>query len=342
MELAQGVVLEKGPKKRPSQEGGLTGREILGLKKINVVLFPEGGTRLKQFSLPGWLLLFLILSCVTWSSVLAYIIPEFLRMRRDIPALSRLRRENQQKDRQFTRLAERINRMAEKIDELKELDQKLRIMVNLEGADEQAEPEGIGGSQPTPWRYEYNSYGSRKELVRGMHDALDDLTREIALGKQQKTSLHEFFKEQKRLLASTPSIWPVRGWLSSRFGYRTSPFTGKKEFHRGLDISARMKTPVIAPANGTVSEIRWDRWSGNVLCVNHGYGLKTVYAHLKEILVEKKQFVRRGETVALVGNTGRSTGPHLHYEVHLNKIAVDPLRYILDDSNQYQGPLAQE
>jgi murein DD-endopeptidase MepM/ murein hydrolase activator NlpD len=220
--------------------------------------------------------------------------------------------------------------MAEKIDELKELDRKLRIMVNLEGGDGQANAEGIGGSQPSPWRYEYNAYENQDELVRGMHDALDDLTREIAIGKRQKTSLHEFFKEQKRLLASTPSIWPVRGWISSRFGYRTSPFTGKKEFHRGLDISARRKTPVIAPADGTISAIRWDKWSGNVVCVNHGYGLKTVYAHLNEILVERKQFVRRGETIALVGNTGRSTGPHLHYEVHVNKIAVDPLRYIID------------
>jgi hypothetical protein len=147
-------------KKRPSQAGDLTGRKILGLKKLNVVVFPEGGTKLKQFSLPRWLLLLLILSCVAWSSVLAYIIPEFLQMRREIPALGQLRRENQQQERQFTRLAERINRMAEKIDELKELDQKLRIMVNLEGGEEQAKPEGIGGSQPTPWRYEYNSYES--------------------------------------------------------------------------------------------------------------------------------------------------------------------------------------
>ncbi len=303
----------------------------MGLKKLNVVVFPEGGTKLKQFSLPRWLLLLLILSCVAWSAVLSYIIPEFLRMRQEIPVLGQLRRENRQQERQFTRLAERINRMAEKIDELKELDQKLRVMVNLEAGDEQTKPEeGIGGSQPTASRYEYDAYESRDELVRGMHDALDDLTREIALGKREKTSLHEFFKEQKRLLASTPSIWPVRGWLSSHFGYRTSPFTGKKEFHRGLDISARMKTPIIAPADGTVSAIRWDRWSGNVLCLNHGYGLKTVYAHLKETLVERKQVVRRGDTIALVGNTGRSTGPHLHYEVHLNNIAVDPLRYIID------------
>ncbi len=294
-------------------------------------MFPEGGTKIRQFRLPRWVLFLLILSCVAWSSALVYIIPEFLRLQRKMPFLSQLRREYQQQERQFTRLAGRINRMAEKIDELKELDQKLRIMVNLEGGDEHENQEGIGGSQPTPWRYEYDSEESRSELIRGMHDALDDLTREIALGKRQKTTLHEFFKEQKRLLASTPSIWPVRGWPSSRFGYRTSPFTGKKEFHRGLDISARMKTPVIAPADGTVSAIRWDRWSGNVLCVNHGYGLETIYAHLQEILVERKQFVRRGETIALLGNTGRSTGPHLHYEVHLNNIAVDPLRYILDE-----------
>jgi murein DD-endopeptidase MepM/ murein hydrolase activator NlpD len=153
---------------------------------------------------------------------------------------------------------------------------------------------------------------------------------EIALGEEDKKELHKFLESQKILLASTPSIWPTKGWMSSRFGYRTSPFTGQKEFHKGIDISTRMNAPVIAPANGIVSHVGWNHGYGRVLTIEHGYGVKTKYAHLQKILVKKGKHVKRGETVALVGSTGRSTGPHLHYEVHLNRVAVNPLRYILN------------
>ena len=163
-----------------------------------------------------------------------------------------------------------------------------------------------------------------------MHGSLDDLDNEITIDEQNKAELYKFFENQKMLLASTPSIWPAKGWLSSRFGYRISPFTGKKEFHKGLDIATRSGNPVIAPADGVVSRIGCDHGYGNLLSLKHGYGLMTRYAHLQKILVKKGQYVKRGETIALVGNSGRSTGPHLHYEVHLNKVAVNPLRYILN------------
>jgi murein DD-endopeptidase MepM/ murein hydrolase activator NlpD len=163
-----------------------------------------------------------------------------------------------------------------------------------------------------------------------MHRSLEALDNEIAASEQNKTDLYKFLENQNAILASTPSIWPTKGWLSSRFGYRMSPFTGKREFHRGIDISTRMGAPIVAPADGIVSRVYRDRGYGNVVCVNHGYGVMTKYAHLKKTLVKKGQFVKRGETLALVGKTGRTTGPHLHYEVHLNKVAVNPLRYILN------------
>jgi murein DD-endopeptidase MepM/ murein hydrolase activator NlpD len=163
-----------------------------------------------------------------------------------------------------------------------------------------------------------------------MHRSLDNHENEMAIGEQDKADLYEFFEDQKMLLASTPSIWPTKGWMSSRFGYRISPFTGKKEFHKGIDVAARMSAPIVAPADGMVSFTGRDGGYGRVVTVRHGYGLMTKYAHLKKALVKKGQRVKRGETIALVGNSGRSTGPHLHYEVHLNNMAVDPLRYILN------------
>ena len=132
------------------------------------------------------------------------------------------------------------------------------------------------------------------------------------------------------MLAHTPSLWPTKGWVSSRFGQRVSPFTNEREFHKGLDISTSKLSPIIAPADGVVSSVRWDHGYGKILTINHDYGLKTKYAHLEDSLVKKGQYVKRGQKIALVGATGRTTGPHLHYEVHLNGAPVNPLRYILN------------
>jgi murein DD-endopeptidase MepM/ murein hydrolase activator NlpD len=118
--------------------------------------------------------------------------------------------------------------------------------------------------------------------------------------------------------------------VTSGFAYRKSPFTNEREFHEGLDISARTGTEVIAPADGVVSEIGKTYGFGNLLIISHGYGLKTTYGHLSSILVRKGQKVKRGEKIALTGSTGRTTGPHLHYEVALNGVPVNPLNYILN------------
>jgi murein DD-endopeptidase MepM/ murein hydrolase activator NlpD len=142
--------------------------------------------------------------------------------------------------------------------------------------------------------------------------------------------LYKFLEEKKSMFACTPSIWPVKGWVSSKFGYRISPFTNEREFHEGLDISVRTGTRIVAPADGVVSSIGKTYGFGTILTINHGYNLRTRYAHLSKVLVKKGQSVKRGEKIALVGSTGRSTGPHLHYEVVLSGVPVDPLNYILN------------
>jgi murein DD-endopeptidase MepM/ murein hydrolase activator NlpD len=158
---------------------------------------------------------------------------------------------------------------------------------------------------------------------------LDLLNEEIITGDQVKHKLFQYLEDQKVLLASTPSIWPTKGWLSSRFGYRISPFTERKEMHKGIDISSRLGTPVIAPADGVVISSGRNGSFGKMVSIRHGNGFLTKYAHLQKILVKKGQAVKRGEKIGLVGKTGRSTGPHLHYEVHLKGVPLNPLRYIV-------------
>ncbi|NVM26771.1 MAG: M23 family metallopeptidase [Desulfobacterales bacterium] len=304
----------------------------MAFKAITIVLFPDGTNKVKQFRLPRFLLVFFILLIVSSAAFLSWIIRDYINMKMQMPLLAHLQKENEQQKRQFVHLARRIHQMTQKMRELQQFDRNLRVMVNLEIPDDSAEIQGVGGSEPTLLLPDYSMAKTHKDLVRLLHRSLDSLNDEIAIGKQDRSELHKLLKSQKIRLASTPSISPTRGWLSSRFGYRNSPFTGEKEFHKGIDIATKMNTPVVAPANGIVSSIRWERIPGKVLYINHGYGMVTKYAHLQKVLVQKGQDVKRGETVALVGNAGRSTAPHLHYEVHLNGVPTDPLRYVSRDA----------
>ena len=120
------------------------------------------------------------------------------------------------------------------------------------------------------------------------------------------------------------------GWTTSSFGYRISPFTGRREFHKGFDIANRKGTPIISTADGMIAFAGPKGLLGNMVAIDHGHGMVTRYGHIHEIIKKRGERVKRGETIALVGNTGRSTGPHLHYEVRLNGVAVNPVNYFLN------------
>jgi len=149
-------------------------------------------------------------------------------------------------------------------------------------------------------------------------------------GRMQE--LAELIREKRDLIERIPSILPVdtdRYWFSSRFGWRRSPFTGAKEFHNGLDISGKKGTPIIAPARGKVIEKGKDLYQGNYLRINHGWGCVTIFAHLLSTIVDVDQEVDRGELIAYMGSTGRSTGPHLHYQIEVDGKVVDPFDYFI-------------
>ena len=129
------------------------------------------------------------------------------------------------------------------------------------------------------------------------------------------------------LLASIPSMWPVRGWLNSGFGYRISPSTGEREFRNGLELSTRLNAAIMAPSDGVVTSVTGDPKLGKTISIDHGYGLLTKYGYLQKALASKGQHVKRGEVIALVGIMGPLKGPGLHYEVHLSGVPVNPVRY---------------
>jgi murein DD-endopeptidase MepM/ murein hydrolase activator NlpD len=160
---------------------------------------------------------------------------------------------------------------------------------------------------------------------------LDELDKKVKAQEHESRELKSYFEDQQALLASAPSIWPVRGWVTSDFSVRLDPYTGERTLHDGMDIATALGTPVRAPADGTVVFAGIEGGYGHVLVLDHGYGLKTRYGHLSRIDVKTGDKVHRGDFVAAVGNTGRSTGPHLHYEVRVNGVADNPRKFILEE-----------
>jgi murein DD-endopeptidase MepM/ murein hydrolase activator NlpD len=213
---------------------------------------------------------------------------------------------------------------------LDQFEEKIRVIANLEPLQGDDNLFGVGGAAPEDLDPQLEITQRHEGLIREMHQQVDELDR--ASQRHEKTFgiLLDKLEGQRNLLASTPAIRPTSGWITSRFGHRVSPFTGRKEFHKGVDISNRKGTAILATANGVVTYAGIKGTMGNVLVIDHGHGMITRYAHLSEGLKKQGEKVKRGDIIAQMGSSGRSTGPHLHYEVHLNGVPVNPEHYILN------------
>lgn len=189
---------------------------------------------------------------------------------------------------------------------------------------------GIGGGETSLADMVSGLDVRQSDLAAQVDRDLERLKGRVEAQEQGFSDLVSFLEDRKSLLASTPSITPVRGWVTSAFRRRNDPFTGNAVWHRGLDISTGMGTPVLAPADGVVTYTGSKVDFGNILSLDHGYGYLTRYGHNSRIIVRAGQQVRRGQVIAFVGNTGKSTGPHLHYEVLRNGVPVNPQDYIIN------------
>ena len=169
----------------------------------------------------------------------------------------------------------------------------------------------------------------------GSLESMEARTRELERSLlDEEASLYEvrtYLDDRGSLVRSHPSLWPVRGWLTSRYGYRNSPHGEGRRLHAGIDIAAPRGTPVVAPSDGHVVFAGYHTAYGNLVIVDHGYGLSSKYAHLTRIHTRVGQRLSRGDLLGRVGSTGRSTGPHLHFEVHQDGVAVNPLRFLETD-----------
>jgi len=231
---------------------------------------------------------------------------------------------------QIQKFADEINTIKSSLVKLNTFEKKIRILANIENSAEEDSLFGIGGSIPEDLDSELPLNEKHSTLLREMHEQTQGLA--LASVNQQKVfeSLYESLKSQRNLLSSTPSIRPTEGWMSSGFGYRVSPFTGLREFHKGIDIAGRKLTEIIATADGVVTFSGKNGLYGNMIKIDHGHGMVTRYGHIHKVLKKQGEAVKRGDVIALMGNTGRSTGSHLHYEILLNGLPVNPKKYILN------------
>lgn len=248
-----------------------------------------------------------------------------------------LERKNELIQAQRNRLhffAEEINLIRNNLAELGKLEEKIRIIADLGKKNSENNEDksifGIGGVMPEPLDSRIGLENSHSSLVRGITDNADLLKNISSVKIENLEDLLGSLETKRSMLASTPSIRPAKGWVTSPFGYRESPFTGRKEFHEGYDIANRHGTPIVAPADGIVSFAGKRGLLGTAILIDHGHGILTKYGHLSQTLVQSGQKVKRGQEIGKMGNTGRSTGPHLHYVVYMNGRPVNPEKYILD------------
>ena len=255
---------------------------------------------------------------------------DYIQIKKKVFELGQLRQETQSQKSQIHFFSARIEDLERQLSKLKDFDQKIRIIANLEKIQDSTSLRGMGGPSPSDIRERLKEGKDEKGLIQQMKTDIERLQSEALSREESLSEIEKLLQSKKVMLIHTPSVWPVLGWVTSGFGFRTNPFTGLTQMHEGLDISNRVGTPVMAPADGIVLDTGNDFAYGRTLTISHGFGMVSRFAHLNKILVRSGQKVKRGDKIGEVGMTGKTTGPHLHYEVRVNGIPANPMRYILN------------
>ncbi len=267
-----------------------------------------------------------------FTSSIAYFGHHYYTLSQKSREVSELKAESKFLKLKIQKFANKVNQFERQMIRLEKLDKKLRLITSIENSENNDSGIfGIGGSPEK--RSNMIGLIPGTNTVGILSNRIEKLKAKANLRKISYDQLDRFLKGRYSYFNSTPSIWPVKGWVSVGFGYRISPFTGKKELHEGIDIASPVNSDILATADGIVVQSGEDSKYGMVIEIDHGKGIITKYANNSRNVVTTGEQVKRGQIVALIGNSERYTeGPHLHYEVIVNGIPVDPARYILEPS----------
>lgn len=284
---------------------------------FSIIVIPRGHRRTFRYRVNRRRLQVLAAVLVVAILALGGLVFHCTRLHLDRAELQRLRAERRDYEQEVRLLSGQLQTLQNEMVVLANNDTKVRLLAKLAKPVDSV-PVGIGGPIET----------DPGEELSGIQRQIDAIRQSIDLRRESLEELQGALNDQRSLFAAKPSGKPAKGWITSGFGLRKSPFSGARKMHCGLDIAAPTGTPVLASADGVVKRVGTASDYGKMVVIDHGYGYQTVYGHNSKIFVKVGQRVRRGDRIAAVGNTGRSTGPHLHYEVHLNGVPVNPRKYL--------------
>lgn len=290
---------------------------------MTIMIVPQRIGRVIRFKLPVFAFKLFLLAfgiALAGSSVL---LADYLLLRKADGEQRKIQKAKMLQKLKFRQLGNILEAGHKELEELEEFETKLRLITGLKEVSSNIRFVGAGTNGLPALG---NGHSNRASLL----EKLDAFSLELKQREIGFFHLEAYLQEQKDRLARTPSIRPMSGHISSRFGIRVDPLTGKRRQHNGLDITSHMYSPIYSPADGVVVATMKDRDFGRLLVIDHGYDVVTRYGHLSKFEVKVGQYVKRGDLICRMGRAGRSSGPHLHYEVLKNDRYVDPMRYVLD------------
>ena len=314
--------------------GFFSRRATMKLRRWTLLIVPHGSDSPQSFSLSERTLRVLASGAATFGLVAALGIG-VLVSQVGMPRSRIAERENQLLAQELHDLRARVNQLHDTLQLISKRDERVRLLAGLPAVDSQVREVGIGGpGSPELGRdplYQANPILGRMAFTA--RTDLDQLMRRASLLSTSFAEVSDSLERHHDRYTRIPSIMPTAGWLSSHFSRRRfHPLLHIARPHEGIDVSAPMGAPIVAPAAGVVTKVARERGYGLVVEIDHGYGIVTKYAHCSRITVKSGQRVKRGQEIAAVGNSGLSTSPHLHYEIHVNGKVVDPLTYVLSDA----------
>lgn len=300
-------------------------------KKYTVMIFDESRMgEVKTRKISSRTIRFLMMSLMLYVFVSGAGFYYLNNLYKERTVLSKYQEENLQLKDKIAGYESQLIDMNQKIAGVLELENKVRLLAKYGETQKENRQLAVGGKEVDVLQ-DLSKVSERKDkrFFEELNTSLTSLGMEIEKRSVSLSELADFLEEQKLMLSSTPTIWPVKGWISSGFGYRISPFTGRRVFHEGLDIATKYNTPLKATAKGIVVFSGRKAGYGKTVIIDHGYGYITKYGHNNKLLVKAGDKVNKGDIIAEIGSTGRSTGPHVHYEVLVNGIPVNPLKFIV-------------
>ena len=232
--------------------------------------------------------------------------------------------ENAQQKTAITQYQLTVDKLQTTIEKYENYAKKLNVMAGLKSEEALEGEPGVGSGIAQDIGESESSQTLNIGDLNDINQKADRITKNF-------NTLTAHFENQALQLAATPTIWPTKGYMSSPYGWRDDPFTGKRTFHHGIDIATYHGNPIYATADGTVIQARTDKIGGKTIKIRHMFGYVTIYCHMSKFLVKVGQKVKRGDTIGLVGSTGKARGPHVHYEVQLNGKEKNPYYYLLEE-----------